>query len=169
MLHPDVEVRLSPIHGKGLFARAFIPKGTVVWWIDGSELLYDVEGYARLPLETRNLCYENRGVYILSIEGGEYINHCCEPNVGWLTDERFVTLRDVQPDEELTYDYATGDISDYAIEDKTLGGWVCACGVPSCRKLITPHDCLKPEFQARHAGFLPSWTVEFIQQHSKAE
>src|SRR3954464_3658295 len=34
-LHPDLEVRDSPIEGRGLFARAAIPGGTVVSRIGG--------------------------------------------------------------------------------------------------------------------------------------
>lgn len=164
MLHTDVEVRPSPIAGFGLFARQFIPKGTIVWWIDGSELLYAPEEYAKLPQEVQNVCYENRGVCIRSVEGGEYMNHSCDPNVGWLNDETYITLRDVQAEEELTYDYGTSDITDYAVQDKSLGAWACACGASSCRQWITPRDCLDEQFQERHKGFMPSWTVEFIEQ-----
>ena len=99
-----IGVRNSPIHGRGVFALRKIPKGTRVIEYKG-KLITDKEAdrrYSRL--------HENSPhTMLFSIEGGlvidatrrgnsaRWINHSCSPNC----DAR----RDIQPGEELTYDY----------------------------------------------------------------
>lgn len=61
----------------------------------------------------------------------KYINHSCDPNLEVeITDGRiyFLALRDIQKDEELSYDYA------YDYEPGFL--CPCHCGSPKCRRTI---------------------------------
>ena len=54
-----------------------------------------------------------------------FINHSCEPNVGFAGNTVLVATRDISPGEELTTDYALFDDYD--------GMMPCRCGTPSCR------------------------------------
>ena len=62
--------------------------------------------------------------------GAEYINHSCEPNLisrimkGHIL---YMTLRDINPGEELTIDYRF---------DKKVERVLCHCGAPNCRGTI---------------------------------
>jgi hypothetical protein len=42
------------------------------------------------------------------------MNHSCDPNTWFVGDTKMTARRDIEPEEELTYDYATTD---------TVGAW----------------------------------------------
>jgi hypothetical protein len=73
------------------------------------------------------------------------VNHSCEPTLAW-TDERTLTaLRDVEPGQELTLDYAT------VIDDPAWVLW-CHCETYRCRQVIEGTDWRIPQLQKRYAG-----------------
>lgn len=78
-------------------------------------------------------------------EPADFINHSCEPNCGVSGNVVLVALRDICAGEELGYDYATTDGSDY-------DEFECACGTASCRGKVTGHDWMLPELQLRYRG-----------------
>jgi hypothetical protein len=85
-------------------------------------------------------------------EGGMmHLNHSCEPNLGVQGQVVYVALRDIRPDEELTYDYAMTDDDPYEMR--------CRCGTSSCRGTITGLDWLKPEIQIKYDGYF-SWFIQ---------
>lgn len=81
-----------------------------------------------------------------------YVNHSCEPNAGFGGNILVVAMRDIEPGEEITIDYAM---------DRTDSEFrlVCNCGASSCRKVITGGDWRKPEIQKKYAGYF-SWYIE---------
>ena len=61
----------------------------------------------------------------------DFINHGCEPNLGFLTGSlTLYSLRDIAPGEELLFDYSTC---------MNEPGWMirCRCGAKSCRRTDT--------------------------------
>jgi hypothetical protein len=69
--------------------------------------------------------------------GGEYpesfINHSCDPNaeVAWAIDiATLVAIRNIDPNEEITFDYAT------VIPPGDNFSFNCTCGSVKCRKVI---------------------------------
>jgi SET domain-containing protein len=62
-----------------------------------------------------------------------YMNHSCEPNVGYNDDGDFVAMRDITAGEELCWDYSFDDKNPSFSMD-------CACGAESCRQRITGND-----------------------------
>lgn len=72
------------------------------------------------------------------------LNHSCEPNVQIVGQITFRATRDIEPGEELTFDYATGDDDDWEM--------VCACGSSFCRGQVSGQDWKLPELQRRYAG-----------------
>ena len=91
-------------------------------------------------------------------EGGMmHLNHSCEPNLGVQGQVVFVALRDIEKNEELTFDYAMTDDEPYEME--------CRCRAPGCRKVITGQDWMRIEAQAKYDGYF-SW---FIQRRINAQ
>ena len=80
-----------------------------------------------------------------------YINHSCEPNVGFAGNVVLVAMRDIDAGEELT--------TDYALFDDYEGGMDCACGRPACRRRIDGRDWRRPELQERYRGYF-SWYLD---------
>lgn len=102
----------SEIHGFGVFAKAFIPKGAKVWEFHPTfDITFTEEQFESLPSATRAEIEihlyqpEPGGLLYYESTMGKYMNHSREPNVdfsevgaGWAT-------RDIQSGEELTCDY----------------------------------------------------------------
>ena len=141
-LSPRTEVRESPIHGKGLFAVAPIPKGDIVC----------VKGGYIFNRQTLNVVAPSLGPAEIQIGDDLFIgplrkesrdgsmifsNHSCDPNIGVQGQIIFVALRDIRPGEELTHDWATTDDDDYEM--------TCRCGAANCRGVITGQDWRKPK------------------------
>ena len=135
------EVRLgrSGVHGYGLFARDFIPKDTRIIEYVG-ERITKPEAERREERRLARLAAGEDGcVYVFEvnqrhdIDGNvawnpaRRINHSCGPNCEtqnirgriWV-----IALRDIAPDEELTYDYGF-DYSEW--QDHP-----CRCGAKEC-------------------------------------
>ena len=80
-----------------------------------------------------------------------FINHSCDPNVGFAGNIVLVAMRDIRPVEELTTDYALFDDYD--------GSMPCQCGAPGCRGVITGHDWQRPDLQRKYRGYF-SWYLQ---------
>ena len=57
MIHPSIEVRVSTIAGRGLFAKGFITKGEIVWKQDAHEKSYPVSEISQWPDEVQKYFY----------------------------------------------------------------------------------------------------------------
>jgi hypothetical protein len=160
-MHPDIRVRESAIEGRGVYANRLIPQGTTLWKLTEATGIYVTSAkFRQLPVNLRCLAYRYRDRFFLSSDGSQFMNHSCDPNTHWLDDETMAASRDIQPDEEVTFDYATSDVHPWWREK-----WSCSCGAAGCRGVITGRDCLVPAFAARYRGYLPSWTVDFMRRH----
>jgi uncharacterized protein len=116
----------SRINGIGLFAGAFISKGTVVWEFDGRvDLLVTDAEFDAMPPATREVveryAYINeKGHRIFCNDNAKFMNHEDDANLEavMLSKEYGVdrAKRDIQEDEELTIDYRQFDIVDRATE-----------------------------------------------------
>jgi uncharacterized protein len=97
-------------------------------------------------------------LYLLSgetSEPGDRIYHSCAPNCGMMGNIVVVAMRDIAPGEELTFDYAMSDGSDYDEFD-------CDCGAPACRGRITGNDWLLPELQRAYRGWFSPYLTRRI-------
>jgi len=97
----------STIHGKGLFAKDFIPEGDILGTImgirtteNGAYTLWVSEDH---PL--RMLCKF------------KYINHSDDPNVVLYDTLEVCALRDIYSGDEITHDYESGDWEEDGLED----------------------------------------------------
>lgn len=136
-----IQVRRSGVHGKGVFAVAEIPAGTMIIEYKG-ELITWTEALARHPHDpeqpnhTFYFHIDDDHVIDGNVNGNaaRWINHACEPNceadeVGGRVFVR--ALRDVMPGEELFYDY--GLVIDARYTAKLKKEFECRCGAPVCR------------------------------------
>ena len=90
-------------------------------------------------------------------EPGDMINHSCDPTGGLLAGNLLVARRDIAVGEEITFDYATSDSSDY-------DEFRCECGSVHCRGVITGEDWRKPELQERYEGWFSPYLARKIAQ-----
>src|SRR4030095_10200293 len=136
-ISPKAVVKESPIQGRGLFAAETIQKGEIVGIKGGS--IFDrrtLEAVAKTLGSAEIQIAEDLFIGPLSENEREgsmiFSNHSCEPNIGVRGQIVFVALRDIEPGEELTHDWAMTDDDEYEMD--------CNCGAPSCRKVITGQD-----------------------------
>jgi SET domain-containing protein len=148
---PKTEKRASPIHGRGLFARAAIAAGEIVAVKGGAILNAAAWSRVREAVSPAEIQIED-DLYIAPRSAGEVeanilcLNHSCHPNVGVRGQITFVAMRDIPAGAELTIDYAM-------IDGDPAERMACACGAPECRKLITGDDWRLRELQRRYAGY----------------
>lgn len=161
MLHPFVQVvENEVIEGKGLVATALIRAGEVVSRLEPDQPHYLIAEVLTWSQEAQDTLlhygYQCSETEIVSEQGPEkYMNHSCDPNTYWANDETMIARRDIAAGEELTYDYATTEIT-IPFE------MTCRCGSPLCRQIVRHTDYLDGEWQARFGGFLPSHTRQAI-------
>jgi hypothetical protein len=159
-LSPKLEGRLNPAKGGfGVYARQRVSTGEllVVW--GGS--VVDFQTLKTLPAikQIRSVQVEEDR-YLVSHstnDPADYFNHCCEPNAGLAGQIALVALRDIEPGEEVCFDYAMSDASSY-------DEFECECGQPTCRKLVTGNDWMLPDLQGRYAGHFSPYIQRRIER-----
>jgi uncharacterized protein len=163
MLNSAIKLAASHvIHGQGLIATKLIPRGEVVWQLDSDEPIIHLTEVKSWPKEKLDEFEwfgfqwgEAEFVYCRGIE--RFMNHSCDPNTWWKGNQTLVVCRDIQPGEEVTYDYTTADILlDYQMR--------CHCGSKSCRGVITNKDYLHPDWQKKYGQHLPGHVLKAISK-----
>lgn len=133
------EVRRSGIHGRGLFAKRRIPKGTRIIEYVGDKIdkkESDRRAWARVDYAKKT---GDAAVYIFTLNkkfdidgdvpwnAARLINHSCDPNCeSYIEDDRIwiAAKRDVAKGEELFYNYG--------FDLETWEDHPCRCGAPRC-------------------------------------
>lgn len=160
-INPKTEVRNSKIEEKGLFAKEKIKSGEIIHIAEGNILT--LEESKKFSEEQQNLCYDVDDNHLFcpkdfnNLTADWYINHSCSPNCGSAPDLfTLVAMKDIEPDEEITYDYAMTD-------SKPDWSMKCNCGAINCRKIITGNDWKIKELQERYAGYFQKNIQEKIE------
>jgi hypothetical protein len=158
-LSPLAQARPAGGKGWGSYALEPIAKGTTVAAFGGFVA-------PRTVLETFDADRQARSIqidedlFLISApapEPGDMLNHSCEPSCGLMGAAILVALRDLAPGEELTFDYAMCDGTDY-------DEFVCQCGVETCRGVVTGRDWLNPELQRKYDG----WFSPYLERRIAA-
>ena len=136
-----IQVRRSGVHGKGVFALQAIPAGERIIEYTGRILSWKQAQrlHPHDPDDPNHTFYFHidDGHVIDAKVGGNasrWINHACEPNCEADEEEGRVfikALRELQPGEELFYDY--GLVIDERYTPALKKQYECRCGSPSCR------------------------------------
>lgn len=130
MIHPHTTLRwVDDSVGFGVFATEPIPKGTITWALDPLDRLLDD---VQLPAAYRPLLdkYTYRmatGQRLLAWDLCRYMNHSCEANTFSPGLDLEIAVRDVEPGEQLTSDYAALNLEE---------GFECLCGARGCRRWV---------------------------------
>jgi SET domain-containing protein len=163
VIHPAIEVlERGAIHGKGLVATRSIRRGEAVWQMDPDTPLVPCSEVAAWPAARREafsfVAFQCSETHLAVCEDiSRYMNHSCAPNTWWADSCTLVAQRDIEPGEEVTYDYATSEI---AIEFEMR----CTCGSASCRGLVTNRDHLRPDWQEKYGDHLPDHVLWAIRR-----
>jgi uncharacterized protein len=121
----------------------------------------NLEGLMQLPHEIRKLSVQvDEDFYIVStVESqGDWANHSCKPNAGIRGQISLVAMRDIAPGEEVTFDYAMTDSTEY-------DEFECNCETPTCRGYVSGRDWRLPELQKRYRGFFSSYLEQRLKSN----
>ena len=142
-----IVARLSPIHGNGVFADELIRKGERIVRYKGEVRTHaDVdEAYADIDENGHTFLFTLNDDYVIdgNVDGNvaRWINHSCAPNCEAVQEENtkgkphkdkvFIeAIRDIQPGEELTYNYGIVLAERHTAKLKKI--WGCKCGAKKC-------------------------------------
>lgn len=156
-----IELRPSNIHGVGVFAikkineKQFVAEGIhredyedLVSWEEAKSFDEDIKKKIHdFCIGTPDGFYppEDKDFSKLSVEW--YMNHSCNGNVGFNENGDFVAIKDIEKDEELTYDYGLAEsYPDFIME--------CHCGNSNCRKTITGNDWRDSEIIKNNLAYM---------------
>jgi SET domain-containing protein len=131
-----LKVRPSGVHGRGVYAKDFISGGTRIIEYTGRRIAWEETDDDENGPHTFIFGLEDGEVIDAAIGGNEsrWINHSCDPNCEAIEEEGRVfihAMRDIEPGEELSYDYALE--IDEPITEKAMQEHACLCGSPNCR------------------------------------
>jgi uncharacterized protein len=158
---PPIEVRNSEVHGRGVFATRSIKKGERIIEYLGDRVSH-AEADRRYESKDENdshtflFIVDSKTVIDAGVDGNDarFFNQSCDPNCESTVEKRRVfidALRDIEPGEELTYDYQIyreeGDPEN--IEEV----FACRCGSPKCRgTMLWPMEPKKKKRKKKSAG-----------------
>lgn len=143
-----LEVRQSPVHGRGIFARIAIPAGNFILHYAGRIIDWD-EAMRRHPHDpsqpNHTFYFSLDDTFVIDGNDGgnraRWINHSCAPNCeSEIKGQRVYlrSLRDIQAGEELSFDYNL--MLDEPITPELKNDYLCLCGSPQCRHTMLNLD-----------------------------
>ena len=128
--------------GRGVFAKDRIARNETVLEFLGPRVRYkDVGDFGRHLQVGKRTFLGPSGLL------DDLVNHSCEPNFGLVSHGRrvyLVSLGNISPGEEITFDYSTsmGNCDDSQME--------CLCGASSCRGVIQKFEALPLVLQKKY-------------------
>lgn len=149
------KVRLSKVHGNGVFATRKIPAGTRIIEYGGKRIS-EKQADQRFGQDPNNPHH----TFFFSLESGRlidggdqgndarWINHSCEPNCEAQEEKGRVyihALRDIRRGEELCYDY--GLVVEQRMTKALKQAYACRCGSSDCRGTM-----LAPKTRSQRTG-----------------
>ncbi|WP_118183781.1 SET domain-containing protein [Paraburkholderia phosphatilytica] len=136
-----IAVRRSGVHGKGVFATEAIAAGERLIEYKGERISWKeaLRRHPHNPAEPNHTFYfalDDGRVIDGKVDGNSarWINHSCAPNceAEEIDGHVFIhALRDIDPEEELFYDY--GLVIDERQTKKLKKEYECRCGARKCR------------------------------------
>jgi len=152
--------------GKGVFTKTPLAKDDRLAVFGGYVMTLAEE--EQLPEQIRDYAHQIDDDLVLGIKRVEdiqpvdYFNHNCSPNAGFRGQIMLVAMRDVERDEEITFDYAMVLSDAGSAEPYTLN---CACGSDTCRKTVTDSDWKLLELQEKYNGYFQEYLQRKITKN----
>jgi SET domain-containing protein len=158
-LLPKIEIHNDDtIEGRGMFARERINKGEIITLWGGD--VVDREFWETLgDHQQRQSAQIEENFYLVSSKPGpgDFVNHSCDPNAGLDGQIVIRAMRDIEPGEEITIDYAM-------VDGDPRDEFECLCGSPRCRHTVTGNDWKLPELQRRYSGYFSPYLQKRIDK-----
>lgn len=164
--NPKVGVKKLPHLGRAVFAQEAVRAGEVIAAFVGQ--VHRAKKISDLPNdppdELRDHCIQVSAETYLHGKSGlaELINHSCDPNCGIQGKSMIVARRDIAAGEQLTWDYAMTEDSDWSFPG-------CLCGSAQCRGTIGPYRDLPDDVKRQYWPHTSSWLREKYPQFKPAE
>ncbi len=141
-------IKQSFQHGKGVFASEPIRCGEVIITFRGPLLERGQVDFNDYHLQIGENLYLGP-----SGQADDFINHSCDPNAGFGEGLVLSAIRDIAPNEEITWDYGT------AIDEADFSGFTCSCGAVNCRGTVQSFRHLPRATQLR----LRPWLLSYLR------
>jgi len=163
---PKIEIRESPITGRGTFAKEPIQKDEIII-VQGGRILSgsDFDNPEFEPVWYHAFQVE-KDMYICppqmdraTFDGIFNVNHSCDPTCGFKGQITMVSMRNIEAGEEITFDYAMSDVGVTQEEWQPMN---CLCKAPTCRNQITGDDWKLPHLQKKYKGYFSSYVNNLI-------
>jgi len=164
-VNSKLEVRKVIGYDQGVFATQKIKKG---------EILSVFGGYVMTILEENKLPSKklnDSGVQISEnlvlsskknneFERANCFNHSCNPNAGINGQIFLVAMRDINSEEQITFDYAMCLHAATGVKEFKMK---CLCGSKNCRGFITENDWMIPALQKKYRGYFQCYLENKIK------
>jgi len=151
---------------KGIFTSKRIRMGEVVLVFAGKLVTkQELEQYPahvlHLTLQVHYNLFQAPDLTVDSLQISDYINHSCDGNCAMLDATTMIAFRDIEVNEELTFDYGT-------VQDGTsvfpCDNFDCCCGAACCRGKMTPHDWRLKSVQDKYWPYFPPFVRMLIEK-----
>jgi SET domain-containing protein len=147
---PKIEVREDSLEGRGVVALQDIARDEVVA-VKAAHVVTRDE-IEQITTEVGDYALQIDDDFYLSPRSADeiddmsvFINHSCDPNIGFRGQVVYVAMRDIRAGEELCHDYSMERSDNYALD--------CHCGSSRCRGRVTGQDWKLPELQQRYRDY----------------
>jgi hypothetical protein len=137
MIHPQTCVKyVNSQIGYGVYATAFIPKGSIVYVRDMIDCEISPHQFAAMDECFRQVAekysfIDEKGYRVVSWDSAKFVNHRCDFNTISAGFGFEVAVRDIQSGEEITDEYGLFNL------DHDM---FCRCGSHNCRKVVRGDD-----------------------------
>ena len=147
---PKIEVREDTLAGRGVVAIADIAKDEIVAIKAGNiitraELEHATQAAGDMALQIDDDFYLAPRTADDVEDMSVFINHSCDPNVGFRGQVVYVAMRDISAGEELCHDYSMERSDNYLLD--------CHCESALCRGKVTGQDWKLSELQKRYGDY----------------
>lgn len=130
-----IAIRDAGVKGWGIFSDYHITQGTHVFVLTGQRI--ENQTLCQLvdsgKLRNDDPLHMDEGMYLILESLSNLFNHSCDPNLGIRGVGELFALRDIQPCEELCYDYSATVPPGWSSADWSME---CNCGSPICRRIL---------------------------------
>lgn len=153
-----VYIGKSPF-GVGVFAKVLIEPRETIIFLNGALI-----GFEETQRPQGEYAVQiGPDEYVDPIRPGRYLNHCCEPNAGFIEGIKLIALDYIQPGEEVVFDYSTTMLERSWELD-------CLCGAAKCRGRIQDFDHLPASLQRRYLdlGIVQDFILEELRIDEEA-
>lgn len=162
-LTPLADTRHCGSKGYGSFADQPIPQGNIVATFGGTAA--NRNELALYPDERQRRSMQI-GIDLFLVgpverEPGDCINHSCDPNCGMRNATQLVAIRNIVEGEELTFDYAMSDTSNY-------DEFECSCSTARCRGAVSANDWRRDDLRQRYAGYFSPYIQRLIHSSQRS-